>query len=159
MRTCLFALALLVFTPAIAQADSHGSHLSEMDGLRVLHVWVAATPAGSDALVYLEIENGSGAEAVLTGAMAMDQALDLVGFSYGAAEETWTVLPGLPIPIGGNILLEPEGLALRWSSVPVDLLEGADLDIEIELGGRLLKAEVEIGTADATAHSHAGHSH
>lgn len=159
MRACLFALSLLASTPALAETAGHDPHLAEIDGLRVVHVWTPATSAGSDALIYLEIENRSGAEAVLTGARAMGQTLDLVGFSYGAEGESWTVLPGLPVPVGGEVTLEPQVLALRWTSVPVDLVKGADLDIEVALGGQMLQAEAEIGASDATAHSHAGHGH
>lgn len=159
MRACLIVFWLLAPIPALAQTDDHGGHLAEVDGLRVLHVWTPATPAGSDALIYLEIENLSGAEVVLTGATAMGQKLDLVGFSYGAAGESWRVLPGLPVPSGAEIKLEPQILALRWTAVPVDLVQGADLDVEVAFGGRVLQAEAEIGAGDATAHSHAGHSH
>ena len=159
MRMSLFALAVLAASPCLAQTHDHDSHLSEIDGLRVLHVWTQATQTGADALVYMKVENTSDTDALLTGATAMDQPLDLVGFSYGAAGESWTVLPGLPIPAGGDVMLEPQVLALRWTKVPVDLVEGADLDIDIALGGHLLEAEVEIGAADATAHSHAGHNH
>ena len=159
MSVCLFAICLLTSTPALAQTADQHAHLAEVDGLRILHVWTPATPAGSDALIFMEIQNRSASEAVLTGAEAMGQALDLVGFSYGAAGESWTVLPGLPIPAGGEVDLEPKVLALRWTAVPIDLVEGADLDIAVDLGGARLQAEVEIGAQDAAAHSHAGHNH
>jgi copper(I)-binding protein len=159
VHSVLFSLAFLAATPALAETDGHASHLAEVAGLRVLHVWTPATPAGSDALLYLEVENRSASEVMLTGAEAMGQTLDLVGFSYGAAGESWTVLPGLPIPAGGEVDLEPKVLALRWTAVPVDLLEGADLEIVVTLGAERLQAEVEIGTRDAAAHSHAGHNH
>lgn len=158
MRAALLSLALLAAPPALSETVGH-AHLAEADGLRVLHAWTPATPADSDALVYLEVENRSAAEAMLTGGEAMGRPLDLVGFSYGASGESWTVLPGLPIPAGAEMDLEPKVLALRWTDVPVDLVEGADLDITVTLGDARLQAEVEIGARDATAHSHAGHSH
>lgn len=164
MRACLLALATLATltlpaTPILAEAAGHDEHLAESNGLRVLHVWTPATSAGSDALLYMEIENRSASEALLTGGEAMGQPLELVGFSYGAGGESWTVLPGLPIPTGAELDLEPKVLALRWTSIPVDLVAGADLDIAVILGGERLQAEVEIGTPDAAGHSHAGHNH
>lgn len=41
--------------------------------------------------------------------------------------------------------------------IPADPAQGGALAIEI--GGPHLHAEVEIGAADAAAHSHAGHTH
>lgn len=158
MRACLLALSILAATPVLAETDGH-DHLAEVAGLRVLHVWTPATPAGSDALLYMEIENRSASEALLTGGEAMGQPLDLVGFSYGASGESWTVLPGLPVPVGGDLTLEPKVLALRWTAIPVDLVEGTDLDIGVTLGSERLEAEVEIGARGATAHSHSGHNH
>jgi len=154
MRACLFAFALLV-TPVHADSD----HLAEANGLRVLHVWTPATAKGADALIYMDVENTSAAPAMLTGGAMGDQSLDLVGFKYGAAGETWTVLPGLPVPAGGEVLLEPSVLALRWQAVPMDLVEGAELEIVVKVGDETLAAHVEIGAANATAHGHAGHSH
>jgi len=157
MRACLLSLLLIVAAPAFA--ETHDDHVAEAEGLRVVHVWTPATGKGSDALFYMEIENSSAAEAMLTGGEAGGQELELVGFSYGAAGEAWTVLPGLPVPAGAELDLEPKVLALRWSSVPMDLVPGAELEIEVEVGGQHLHAHVEIGEAGATGHSHAGHNH
>jgi hypothetical protein len=159
MRSCLLALALLAAAPARAETDDHGGHLAERDGLRILHAWTPATPAGADALFYMEIENTTAAEAVLTGGMALDGPLQVVGFRYDAGGENWTALPGLPIPAGGEVELAPRVLALRRTRLPSDLAEGADLDITIAFGDVAIVTEVEIGAADATRHSHAGHTH
>lgn len=153
MRALTVAFALLA-TPLMAQ-----DHLAESNGLRVLHAWTPATAAGADALIYLDVENASATEALLTGGAAMGAKLDLAGFTYGAAGEAWTVLPGLPVPAGGDVLLEPKVLALRWQAVPIDLVEGEALEIEVTVGAETLQAQVEIGAAGATAHSHAGHAH
>jgi hypothetical protein len=93
-----------------------------------------------------------------TGALARRHG-ELVGISCGAAGQSWAVLPGLPIPTGSELDLEPKVLALRWTAVPIDLVEGADLDIAVDLGSERLQAEVEIGARDAAAHGHAGHNH
>lgn len=157
MRKFLFALALFAATPMMAQ--DHDEHVAEANGLRVVHVWTPATTKGADALFYLDVENASASAAMLSGGAAMGQKLDLVGFSYGTAGEAWTVLPGLPVPPGGEVLLEPNVLALRWQAVPMDLVEGADVEIEVMVGAETLHAHAEIGAADATGHSHAGHGH
>lgn len=154
MRNVLLALTLLA-TPTFAETD----HLAEANGLRILHAWTPATAKGADALIYMDVENSSATEAMLLGGSAMGMPLDLIGFSYGTAGDTWTVLPGLPVPAGSEILLEPKVLALRLAAVPMDLLEGAELEIDVKVGAEVLEAHVEIGAADATKHSHAGHGH
>jgi periplasmic copper chaperone A len=164
MRPFLTGLAMLASlslpaTPIHAQTAGDAEHLTEAGGLRVLHVWTPATSAGSEALLYMEIENRSASGAFLTGGEAMGQPLDLVGFTYGAGGESWSVLPGLPIPAGAEADLEPKVMALRWSPVPVDLVEGADLHIAVTLDGARLQVEAEIGAPDAKGHSHAGHTH
>jgi hypothetical protein len=83
MRLQLIALALLP-CPALSETDSH---LAEANGLRVPHVWTPAIPRGGDTLIYLDVENTSGTQAVLTGGTVMGQRLDLVDFTYGAAGE------------------------------------------------------------------------
>ena len=159
MRACLLSLLLIAAAPALAETHDHDDHVAEAEGLRVVHAWTPATAKGADALVYMEVENTTAAEVTLTGGEAEGAELELVGFTYGAAGEAWTVLPGLPIPAGADLDLEPNVLALRWSSVPMDLTPGAELEIEVEVGGQHLHAHVEVGEAGATAHSHAGHNH
>ena len=157
MRATILCLALLAATPL--QAEDHDHHVAEAAGLRVVHAWTPAAAKGTDALIYMEIENTSGTEAMLTGGEALGRALDLVGFSYGAAGESWTVLPGLPVPPGADVDLMPKVLALRLADLPEALSEGGEFEIEVEIGGQHIHTHAEIAAADATAHSHAGHNH
>jgi len=155
MRLQLMALALRA-CPALAETDSH---LAEANGLRALHVGAPATAKGNDALIYLDVENTFGTQAVLTGCTAMDQRFDLVGFTYGAAGEAWTALPGLPVLAGREVMLEPKMLALRWQAISVDLVAGAEVKIKVTIGTEILHGDIKNGAANATGQSHAGHSH
>lgn len=162
MRLPIPTLALLaaLAAPLAAQEhDHHDDHVAEAEGLRVVHAWTPARGAGDAALIYMDVENRSDAEAMLTGGEAKGQELELVGFSYGASGEAWTVLPGLPVPPGGEVELAPRVLALRLPRLSEPLVEGEELEIEVEFGGTHLHAHAEIGAASATAHSHAGHNH
>lgn len=159
MRTCLFAFALLAANPVFAESHNHDTHLTEAAGLRLLHVWAPATRAGSDVFFYMEIENTTDAEVMLTGGEVMGQKLDLVGFTYTAAGDRWMRLPMLPVAANAEVDLEPNVLALRWTATPDNLSEGAELKIEVEIGGQHLHGQVEVTAANATAHSHAGHNH
>jgi len=157
MRVLLLCLATLAATPVLA--EDHDHHLAEAEGLRILHAWTPAAAKGADALIYMEIENTSATEAMLTGGEALGRALDLVGFSYSAAGESWAVLPGLPVPQGGEVDLMPKVLALRLADLPEALAEGEELEIEVEIGGQHVQTHAEITAANAGAHSHAGHNH
>ncbi|MDO5631255.1 MAG: hypothetical protein Q4G22_05385 [Paracoccus sp. (in: a-proteobacteria)] len=159
MRRSLIALSLALF-PAIAPAGGdHAHHVSEADGLRLLHVWTPARSAGEEALIYLELENLSGADTALTGGAALAQPLQVVGFQYGSSGERWVVLPALPLTAGHKVALEPRVLALRLDRLPRALTAGDALEIAVQIGDVHLDAHAEIGARNATAHSHAGHVH
>ena len=158
MRLPALLTALSVATsPALAQ-DGH-AHLSEADGLRIVHAWTPAT-SGTDALVYMEIENGTDSPVTLSGAEAPDGTrADLVGFTYADGTETWQVLPEMPIAAGQHLDLAPRSLALRLSGLAAPLTEGDEIEIEVLFGDRHMDVHVEVEAEGATAHSHAGHSH
>ena len=145
--------------PVVARSQEQSPHVTMIEGLRVLHAWSAATEAGSDALIYLEIENATAKVTTLTGARTMGAELELVGWGYTSAGETLAVLAQISVPPGRSIRLEPKGLALKWADIPIDLVEGTHPELEIDLGGHRLKTGIEIGASDATAHSHGGHDH
>jgi copper(I)-binding protein len=158
MRTlALFAAFSLMTLPVLAQ-DDH-AHLSEADGLRIVHAWTAAT-SGTEALVYMEIENGTDSLVTLSGAEAPDgMTADLVGFTYTDGIEAWQVLPAMPIASGQHLDLAPRSLALRLSGLTAPLAEGDEIEIEVLFGDLHMDVHVEVEAEGATAHSHAGHSH
>ena len=60
----------------------------------------------------------------------------------------------------GEFALEPEGLGFRLVGLTQDLVQGAEFELELEFAdGSQVHLHVEIEAADATQHSHAGHSH
>lgn len=156
----LLMSAPVLTVPAMAEemhAD-HDSHLAETEGLRILHAWAAAT-TGLEALVYLEIENTGPEDRLLTGAEVSGATAALVGYAYTDAKDTWTVLPQLAVPKGGDLHLEPKALALRLSGLTAPLVEAQDLEIALLFGSVHVPVHVEILPASATAHPHAGHQH
>ncbi|MDO5706150.1 MAG: hypothetical protein Q4G49_13945 [Paracoccus sp. (in: a-proteobacteria)] len=124
MRFVLAALTIAVLPACALAADDHDHHLAEADGLRVLHVWTPTRDAGEVALIYLEIENRSGANTVLTGGKTMRQPLDVVGFQYGSGGENWIVLPALPVASGARLVLKPRAMARRPIRLPQMLTAG-----------------------------------
>lgn len=148
----------LALMPLVAWAsDDH--HVAQRDGIRIVHVWTNARPAGAEALVYLEIENRSGHEAVLNGGSLFDQPLEVAGFSYGAAGGNWTSLPALPVAPGTKITLAPNEVALRLPRLPEGLAEGQEITLDISIDDAPITVHAAVMGASATTHSHAGHNH
>lgn len=158
MRLVPIAAALILTATPVTAQHGHG-HLAETGGVRILHAWTPAT-TGPDALIYMEIENGSDHMLTLSGAGTGDgQAAGLVGYEYVGGVETWRDLPAMPIAAGQHLDLEPRGLALRLSGLDAPLAEGDELAIEVKFGDLHLDVHVAVEAEGATAHSHAGHSH
>lgn len=158
MRSLSFVTALaFAATPLAAQDDQ--DHLSEADGLRVVHAWTPAT-TGPDALIYMEIENESETLQTLTGAETEDASTaELVGFTYVDGVEAWQVLPGIPIGAGQHLDLAPRAAALRLSGMQNPLAEGDEIEIEVMFGDLHLDVHVAVEAQGATGHGHAGHGH
>lgn len=163
IRAALVSLALLA-TPAFAHDDhaedhEHDHHVAEAEGLRAIHAWANAT-TGSTALVYVELENTSDTDATLTGAHSdIAASAQLVGLENSGGQLTYTPLPLMPVPAGREIVLSPNGMAIQLTGLTQPLVEGDHFEIEFEFDGLHLDAVVEIESANATQHSHAGHQH
>lgn len=139
--------------------EEHDDHVAEADGIRAVHAWTNAT-SGSAALVYVEIENTSDADVTLTGGETeLAQSVELVGLQNSGGELSYVPIPEMPIPAGSEMLLSPNGLALQLNGLTEPLVEGEHFHIDIEFGDVHLDTAVEIESATATQHSHAGHQH
>lgn len=156
IRIAAFVFALIA-APAFADDDHH--HLAEAQGIRAVHAWTNATDA-STALVYIEIENTTDTEITLTGAESdIAAGAELVGLANSGGTLAYQAIPAMPIPARSEIVLSPNGLALRLTGLTLPLLEGEEFEIELDFNGIHLHAHVEIESASATQHSHAGHHH
>lgn len=156
----LAAATVLAAAPAFAAGEDDDDHLAARDGVRVLHAWVNATD-DDHALLFMEIENGGSAEVTLTGAAtAIADGATLVALppsgDPGAAEP----LGALPIPAGSEMDLAPGGVFFELRGLTQTLVEGEAFDVTITLDPiGALDIHVDIEAADATRHSHAGHTH
>jgi copper(I)-binding protein len=158
MRLLAFFTALSLATSQVLAQDDH-AHLSEANGLRIVHAWTPAT-TGTEALIYLVIENETDSPVTLSGAEAPGgMSADLVGFTYTDGTEAWQVLPAMPIAAGQHLDLTPRSLALRLSGLTAPLTEGDEIEIEVLFGDLHMDVHVKVEAEGATAHSHAGHSH
>lgn len=144
--------------------DDHGHddddhHVAEIDGVRAVHAWANAT-AGSTVLVFVDIENGSEETVTLLGAQAdIAASAQLVALENVGGELRYTPIPQMPIAAGTRIVLAPNGLAVQLSGLSDNLVQGGHFEVTLVFDGAELPIVVEIESASATQHSHAGHAH
>lgn len=172
MRALTLALCLAL-TPLAALAheeghghghdhshDNHDDHLAEAEGVRLIHAWTNAT-RGDVARVFIEIENTSDTDITLTGGDAeIASSVRLMGAPVQAGATEPVEIGTFPIAAGADITLAPDGLYLELSGLDRRLEEGDEFEMHVELEpiGEV-EVNVEVESAGARNHSHAGHNH
>lgn len=144
-----------------AHEDESGdtAHLSTMGDLRLLHGWTRAT-TDDTALIFVEIENTGETPVTLTGgASELAEGAALVGFTLVGGAPSYPELPALPVAPGIEMVLAPQGVALRLDGLSRDLAEGDSFDVTLAFAEAEVELTVEVEAADATQHGHAGHAH
>lgn len=140
-------------------SEEEARHVAEAHGVRLLHAWTRAT-SGDTALVFVEIENTSGGAVSIAGGEAdIAASVALVGFRMREGEGRYEALPPVPVKAGGEMVLAPNGLALRLEGLDRPLTEGEEFEMEILFDIGHVEAHVQVEDADARQHSHAGHQH
>lgn len=143
--------------------DEHGDdddHVSELQGVRIVHAWTNATD-GDSARVFMEIENGSGMDVTLTGgSAAIGEAVMLMGAPIRAGEDEPIAIDPFPIAAGSDMALEPATLFLMIDGLTDHLHEGESFEMSVTLDpiGEI-EVDVAVEAEGAKEHSHAGHSH
>ncbi|MDO5646615.1 copper chaperone PCu(A)C [Paracoccus sp. (in: a-proteobacteria)] len=151
-----FAVLALLAAPAFA-GDDHDHHVTEVDGIRIQHVW---TVAGADpAPVYLEIINDSDVELTLTGAESDWAEFALVGAWLSGGQSTAQGIDALRIAPGARMHLEPGGVSLMAGPLSEPLTVGDHLDIHLHFNDLEIEAEAEVFPTGTKRHPHAGHDH
>lgn len=158
LRNAMFALVLSAPMIVPVQAEEH-EHVAAAGDIRVVHAWARAAAAGSDTLVFMDIENKGAADRLLSAETGEAKSSELVGITMkdGAS----STAPLGPVDIGsGETMLDPGGMAIALRGLTGDLVKGEDFELVIrfEKAGPV-ELDVEIEAADATQHSHAGHAH
>ena len=139
--------------------EEHPDHKGSANGVTALHAWIQAT-SESTALLYVEIENASDDEILITGAETdIAESVDLVGFQLKDGEADYLILPSVPIKPGKELVLAPNGLALRLNGLNQAFEKGDEFEIELEFDFGHVEMHVQVEAENATQHSHAGHQH
>ncbi|MBN9671790.1 copper chaperone PCu(A)C [Roseibium aggregatum] len=139
--------------------DDHSHHEASVDGVRTVHAWIQAT-SGKSALLFVEIQNKSDKDVKITGGEAdIAESVELVGFQLKDGETEFVALPSVPVKAGKELVLAPNGLALRLNGLKQPFKKGEEFEIEIEFDFGHIEMHVQVEAANATRHSHAGHQH
>ena len=139
--------------------DDEASHVSELANLRALHAWTNAT-RDRGAHVYVELENTGTDTITLTGAHAeIAQTAQLTGFRLVDGEPQHELIEAMPLDPSSTLLLSPNGLSIQLEGLTKALKEGEHFDVHLDTDAGRLELHVEIESASARQHSHAGHAH
>ena len=120
------ALALVATLCALSPA-AVAAHEYKAGGLVLHHPWTRATPAGARiAGGYVVIENtGATADTLVGGSLARATGFEI--HRMANVDGVMTMRPvegGLPIPAGGTVTFEPNGLHLMFPGLGAQLKQG-----------------------------------
>ncbi|XGA79493.1 copper chaperone PCu(A)C [Halomonas sp. CH40] len=139
--------------------DDDAKHVSELANLRALHAWTNAT-RDRDAHIYVELENTGTDTIILTGAHAeIAQTAQLTGFRLVDGEPQHAPIEAMPLDPSSTLVLSPNGLSIQLEGLSKALEEGEHFDVHLDTDAGRLELDVEVESASARQHSHAGHAH
>lgn len=155
MRLALPLALTLIATPLVAQEHDH---LSEAEGIRILHAWTNAGDT-SDMRLYMEIENDRDAPVFLPGAETEAGATGSVVGAAMKADGDPMPLPGIEIGAGRDLTLSPDTIYIQFEdAAPRE--EGNEVALHLLFQNlREVEVHAEILSPDARTHPHAGHAH
>ncbi|SFJ92826.1 hypothetical protein SAMN04488498_101352 [Mesorhizobium albiziae] len=157
-RAMILAVAAsAVLVPPLVAAEHQ--HVATTGDIRIVHAWARAAAAGSDTLVFMDIENKGAADRLLAAESEKASRAEIVGITMQDGNSG--AMPLGPVDIAaGETLLDPGGMAIALRGLTGDLMKGEDfgLTLQFEKAGAV-ELDVEIEASDAMQHSHAGHAH
>ena len=160
IRPLTLSVLLIAIPAAIAQDDhGHGEHVFAANGIEIVHPWARAAGAGEETFVFFELHNDGAADRLVGASSAAAEDIHIVGLTMGADGTTVQDVGAIDIP-AGEFAFDPGGLALELHGLTAALEQGGHLDLVLEFANAgPIEIEVSVEAADASQHSHAGHSH
>ena len=139
--------------------NDEARHVSELEGLRALHAWTNAT-RDRNSHVYVELENIGTNTITLTGAHTdIAQTAQLTGFRLRDGEPYYEPIEAMPLDPSSTLVLSPNGLSIQLEGLSSALEEGEHFDVYLDTDVGRLALHVEVESASARQHGHAGHNH
>ena len=152
-RFMLPLAAALITLPALAHDYDQGS-------LHIGHPYARATPPGATSgAAYLSVENKGAADKLLRATTPRAGAAELHNMSMDGNVMRMRAVPGLALPAGGTVKLEPSGYHLMLTGLKQPLKAGDrfPLTLYFEKAGQVT---VDILVQDAAADvAQGGHDH
>jgi len=163
MRTVAFAMSMLAataFPVLIASAEEdHHEHVTEAGGLRIIHPWARAARQGQNTLVFMEIDNEAGEDVLESAETEAANVARIVGVTFKDGIAATQEIGAIDVP-PGDFALDPAGLAIELVGLTETLEQGGEFELEVHFrNAGELHLHVDVEAANATQHSHAGHSH
>lgn len=158
IRSGLVTMMAMVSLAGIASAQddpAEDEHVVVFGDLTIEHAWARAASAGSDTLVFLEIENDGAPDTLLAASTSMAAEVTIVGLAIDG--DVVTTLPVGPVAIPTGVFeMDPGGLALSLGGLTGDLVEGQEFELTLRLEqAGAVDIHVLVEAASAMAHSHA----
>lgn len=138
--------------------DDHG-HEAAAGAITVSHPWARAAASGEDTLVFMEFVNSGEADTLESVSSDLAAEAGIVGVSFSAGDMQTIPFEQFEIP-AGEFDFDPAGVAILLTGLNQDLAQGDVFELELDFHhAGSLHVDVEVEAANATEHSHAGHSH
>jgi copper(I)-binding protein len=159
-RTLSIALLLSLAAAPIGFAQDHDErHVFQANGIEIVHPWGRAAAAGDETFVFFELHNEGEADRLLGATTDAADDIHIVGLTMSADGIGVQEIGAIDIP-EGVFAFDPGGLALELHGLSETLEQGGHLDLVLEFANAgPVEMEVAIEAANASQHSHAGHSH
>jgi copper(I)-binding protein len=139
--------------------DDHDDHAAGAGDLTITHPWARATAAGGTTMVFLEVVNEGETDTLEGAQAAIAEAITIVGFSMVDGRQSYEEVGPVEIDRGA-FDFDPFGLALELSGLQQALNQGDRFPLVLDFANAgPVEVMVEVEAANATEHSHAGHSH
>ncbi len=162
LRTVSTALLLVCLAVPAGFAQDHDheeEHVFEANGLEIVHPWARAAGAGEETFVFFELHNEGEMDRLVGARSEAAEDIHFVGLTISADGTAVQDVGEIDIP-AGEFAFDPGGLALELHGLTMALNEGDHLDLTLEFANAgAIDIEVVVEPANATQHSHAGHSH
>lgn len=118
------------------------------DGLKVTDVWARSSPmVDGAAAAYMNIQGGAEDDALVSASVAADVAgkVELHETRMVDGKHSMQMVPGIDIPAGGSVALEPGGYHIMLMGLvePLEPGEIFDMDLVFE-SGATITVEVEV---------------
>jgi copper(I)-binding protein len=158
MRAIMWAGLAAVLSSGAARGQepehefSHGT-------IEIVHPWTRAASTGGETLVFMEIINSGATDRLLGAESPVGEAVHIVGLTLSPEGTSVTEIGPVDIPVG-DFDLDPGGLGLELHGLTATLEPGGHFPLTLNFANAgTMTIEVLIEAADASQHSHAGHSH